>query len=166
MKKLLTFLFLSALVFDGAFAQKISKPNIVIIFLDNFGWGEPGFNGGGIIRGAATPRMDQIADEGLEALADSPYLQNLELLNANHNEIGDDGAIAIANTENLPNLKDLSMFGNVIGDRGAQAIADSPQSKKYTKLDLYKNQYTRKGYKALTESDNLKNCEELEVYRE
>ena len=34
------------------------KPNIVLVFLDNFGWGEPGFNGGGIIRGAATPRLD------------------------------------------------------------------------------------------------------------
>ena len=41
------------------------KPNIVIVFLDNFGWGEPGFNGGGITRGAATPRMDKLADEGM-----------------------------------------------------------------------------------------------------
>jgi arylsulfatase A-like enzyme len=41
------------------------KPNIVLVFLDNFGWGEPGFNGGGIVRGAATPRMDQLAAEGL-----------------------------------------------------------------------------------------------------
>jgi arylsulfatase len=41
------------------------KPNIVLVFLDNFGWGEPGFNGGGIVRGAATPRLDQIAAEGL-----------------------------------------------------------------------------------------------------
>jgi arylsulfatase A-like enzyme len=41
------------------------KPNIVLVFLDNFGWGEPGFNGGGIIRGAATPNLDQIAAEGL-----------------------------------------------------------------------------------------------------
>ena len=41
------------------------KPNIVLVFLDNFGYGEPGFNGGGILRGAATPRMDKLADEGL-----------------------------------------------------------------------------------------------------
>lgn len=40
------------------------KPNIVIVFLDNFGWGEPGFNGGGITRGAPTPRMDKLAEEG------------------------------------------------------------------------------------------------------
>ena len=45
--------------------SEAGKPNIVLVFLDNFGWGEPGFNGGGIIRGAATPNLDQIAAEGL-----------------------------------------------------------------------------------------------------
>lgn len=40
------------------------KPNVVIVFLDNFGWGEPGFNGGGITRGASTPRMNRLAEEG------------------------------------------------------------------------------------------------------
>ena len=47
----------------SAFAAK--KPNIVLVFMDNFGWGEPGFNGGGIIRGAPTPRIDALAAEGL-----------------------------------------------------------------------------------------------------
>lgn len=41
------------------------KPNIVLVFMDNFGWGEPGFNGGGVVRGAATPQLDKLADEGL-----------------------------------------------------------------------------------------------------
>jgi arylsulfatase len=45
-------------------AHAADKPNIVLVFLDNFGWGEPGFNGGGIIRGAATPRLDALAAEG------------------------------------------------------------------------------------------------------
>jgi arylsulfatase len=31
------------LVASGAVAQE--KPNIVLVFMDNFGWGEPGFNG-------------------------------------------------------------------------------------------------------------------------
>ncbi|MCP4769640.1 MAG: arylsulfatase [Gammaproteobacteria bacterium] len=48
-----------------ALAFSESKPNILLVFMDNFGWGEPGFNGGGIIRGAATPRLDQLASEGL-----------------------------------------------------------------------------------------------------
>jgi arylsulfatase len=46
------------------FAQE-EQPNIVLVFMDNFGWGEPGFNGGGVVRGAATPRLDRLAAEGL-----------------------------------------------------------------------------------------------------
>ncbi len=49
--------------FSAAHAQ--DKPNIVLVFMDNFGWGEPGFNGGGVIRGAPTPRLDNLAAEGL-----------------------------------------------------------------------------------------------------
>ena len=56
-------LIFSLLAASVAAAQ--DKPNIVLVFMDNFGWGEPGFNGGGIIRGAATPRLDSLADEGL-----------------------------------------------------------------------------------------------------
>ena len=41
------------------------KSNIVLVFMDNFGWGEPGFNGGGIVRGAETPRLDALAAQGL-----------------------------------------------------------------------------------------------------
>ena len=54
-----------ALLFGLPAAYAQDKPNIVLVFMDNFGWGEPGFNGGGIIRGAPTPRIDQLASEGL-----------------------------------------------------------------------------------------------------
>ena len=53
------------LLLPGSVASAQDKPNIVLVFMGNFGWGEPGFNGGGIIRGAATPRLDQLAAEGL-----------------------------------------------------------------------------------------------------
>jgi arylsulfatase len=41
------------------------KPNIVLINMDNFGYGELGVYGGGITRGGATPRIDKLAGEGL-----------------------------------------------------------------------------------------------------
>jgi len=44
------------------------KPNIVLVFMDNFGWGELGAYGGGILRGAPTPRIDSLADEGTKLL--------------------------------------------------------------------------------------------------
>ena len=50
-----------------AFAQS-DRPNIVLVFMDNFGWGELGAYGGGILRGAPTPRIDSLADEGLRLL--------------------------------------------------------------------------------------------------
>ena len=61
--KTLTTLFLSIFIVFSSLAQE--KPNIVLIFLDNFGYGEPGFNGGGVLRGAPTPKMDKLATEGL-----------------------------------------------------------------------------------------------------
>ena len=44
-------------------AQDADKPNIVFIFMDNFGYGELGVYGGGITRGAPTPRIDTLAAE-------------------------------------------------------------------------------------------------------
>jgi arylsulfatase A-like enzyme len=41
-----------------------AKPNIVLILADNFGYGELGCYGGGITRGAPTPRIDQLASDG------------------------------------------------------------------------------------------------------
>ena len=44
------------------------QPNIVFLLADNLGYGEPGCYGGGILRGAATPRIDRLASEGLRLL--------------------------------------------------------------------------------------------------
>lgn len=43
----------------------MTTPNIVLIVADNLGWGELGCYGGGALRGAPTPRIDQLAREGL-----------------------------------------------------------------------------------------------------
>ena len=50
-----------------SYAQE-AQPNVVLVFMDNFGWGEPGVYGGGVIRGAPTPRMDRLASEGMRLL--------------------------------------------------------------------------------------------------
>jgi arylsulfatase A-like enzyme len=51
-----------------AVAQQPKKPNIVFIFMDNLGYGELGVYGGGILRGAPTPRIDKLASEGMRLL--------------------------------------------------------------------------------------------------
>jgi arylsulfatase A-like enzyme len=40
------------------------KPNIVFVLMDNLGYGELGVYGGGVLRGAPTPRIEQLAAEG------------------------------------------------------------------------------------------------------
>ena len=42
-----------------------AKLNVVLILVDNFGWGELGVYGGGELRGAPTPRLDRLSAEGL-----------------------------------------------------------------------------------------------------
>lgn len=59
----------AACVVDPASAQAppppgAGKPNIVFILMDNLGYGEVGAYGGGITRGAPTPRIDRLASEG------------------------------------------------------------------------------------------------------
>jgi arylsulfatase len=64
-KSYLIILVVSVLLGLSSVAYSKGQPNIVLVFMDNFGWGEPGFNGGGIVRGAPTPKLDQLASEGL-----------------------------------------------------------------------------------------------------
>jgi arylsulfatase A-like enzyme len=44
------------------------KPNILFILVDNLGYGELGSYGGGVTRGAPTPRIDSLAKEGTRFL--------------------------------------------------------------------------------------------------
>src|SRR5262245_53015393 len=52
----------------GGAVWAAEKPNIVFMMADNLGYGELGCYGGGILRGAATPRIDRLAREGLRLL--------------------------------------------------------------------------------------------------
>ena len=62
---LLVILFALGPLFQAAHGQDI-KPNIVLVLMDNFGYGEIGVYGGGVLRGAATPNIDGIAAEGFQ----------------------------------------------------------------------------------------------------
>ncbi|MCH8961843.1 MAG: sulfatase-like hydrolase/transferase, partial [Bacteroidetes bacterium] len=68
MKKLLTLTVLALCLSPLAVHAQQEKPNVVIMMVDNLGWGELGVYGGGILRGAETPRLDQLAEEGMQFL--------------------------------------------------------------------------------------------------
>jgi arylsulfatase len=52
-----------AVVARPAGAQK--KPNVIVIFGDDVGWGDLGAYGGGETRGAPTPNLDRMSAEGV-----------------------------------------------------------------------------------------------------
>lgn len=61
--KLRFLLLLGPLFFCASTLAAQQRPNIVLIFPDNLGWGEVGVFGG--VRGAPTPRLDRMAAEGM-----------------------------------------------------------------------------------------------------
>ena len=64
----ITLVALALLLATVAPVTAADKPNIVLINMDNFGYGELGVYGGGILRGGATPRIDKLATEGMRLL--------------------------------------------------------------------------------------------------
>jgi arylsulfatase len=58
----------SVALFGQNTTGEAKKPNIVFILMDNLGYGELGCYGGGILRGAPTPRIDKLAIEGTRLL--------------------------------------------------------------------------------------------------
>jgi hypothetical protein len=64
--KLVLSLFLcisSSIIFAS---EKVDQPNIILILMDNFGYGEIGVYGGGALRGAPTPNVDSLATDGFQ----------------------------------------------------------------------------------------------------
>ena len=58
----------AAMLMPSVVSAQNEKPNVVVIMLDNHGWGELGVYGGGVLRGAPTPRLDKLASEGMQLL--------------------------------------------------------------------------------------------------
>ncbi|UCD88245.1 MAG: sulfatase-like hydrolase/transferase [Desulfobacterales bacterium] len=68
MSKLFTVLLIALVIACVAnITHAAEKPNVVLVFMDNFGYGELGCYGGGITRGAPTPRIDKLADGGSDS---------------------------------------------------------------------------------------------------
>jgi arylsulfatase A-like enzyme len=64
-----------SLSFAQAQSKVSTRPNILYILVDNLGMGELGTYGGGLLRGAKTPRIDTLAEAGFKLLNFAPETQ-------------------------------------------------------------------------------------------
>jgi arylsulfatase len=62
------FVLVAAVLSTQSLAHADDRPNILLILTDNTGWGDWGAYGGGELRGAPSPRIDQLAEEGMTLL--------------------------------------------------------------------------------------------------
>jgi arylsulfatase len=65
LKKQSLALVLFAFVLIAVPTAAADRPNIVLMLSDNVGYGELGVYGGGALRGAPTPRLDSLAEQGM-----------------------------------------------------------------------------------------------------
>ncbi len=106
----------------------------------------------------------QDGDQIAEVLAESPHLRvrNLRLAG---NGVGDRGAQALADSPFLENLTELWIYQNNIGPEGAAALVASPRLGRLTRLDLGKNQLGPEAMARLAALPQLARFQELVLYR-
>ena len=114
------------------------KPNIVFLWWDNFGWGELGCYGGGVLRGAPTPRIDQLAAEGLKLLNFNVEAQctpsRSALMTGRHAVRSGTGAVALGGEDGMTRwevtaAQALSDAGYATGMWGKWHLGSNPEQR-------------------------------------
>ena len=106
---------------------------------------------------------DRIGNDGIRALAESPYLENLHTLECYNSRITDSGATALANSSGLANLRQLTLRGNKLGETGVKALAASPYLHHLVRLDLSLTELSGTGLKTLAASPTFANVRSLNI---
>jgi hypothetical protein len=75
--------------------------------------------------GAAPVSRPFLGEKGAWALAQSPHLARLTVLDLGDNRISSKGVRAVAESPHLDNLASLNLEGTDVGDDGARALAQS-----------------------------------------
>ena len=114
------------------------KPNIVFMLMDNLGYGEPGVYGGGILRGAPTPRIDALAEQGTRLLNFNVEAQGTpsrsSLLTGRHAIRSGTGAVALTAQDGMTRwevtiAQALSDAGYATGMWGKWRLGGDPEQR-------------------------------------
>lgn len=81
-----------------------------------------------------------LGDRAARALAASPYIRGLRNLSLDTNHVRDDGAVALATSGNFDGLEELWLGANNIGGKGLLAVATSPH---LAKLEVLNARWSR-----------------------
>lgn len=81
-----------------------------------------------------------VRDQGVQLLAESPFLAELHSLNLSSAALSDAGVQALANSPFLTNLRELYLCDNRIGAAGIRALAHSPLAGQLDLLHLRFNE--------------------------
>ncbi|MFO0808491.1 MAG: TIGR02996 domain-containing protein [Gemmataceae bacterium] len=100
---------------------------------------------------------------GVAALCESPYFQQLVLLDLHSGGLTDAGCIALAETWKLPALRHLDLVNNEIASTGAGALATSVHRRGLQRLNLSHNPIGEAGVEALIRSPCLNDLSQLLV---
>jgi uncharacterized protein (TIGR02996 family) len=101
--------------------------------------------------------------DGVRALASSPHLARLKILDLGYTGLGSAGLEDLAESANLPGLRSLRLTGNGCRDKGARALAQAPFLPQLTALDLGSNGIGGPGLAALTAAPHLRRLRELNL---
>jgi uncharacterized protein (TIGR02996 family) len=108
--------------------------------------------------------LGSVGDQACEALAGSPDLRHLSVLDLNRCGITDRGVQALFASASLTGLTDLCLTGNAITAAGAETIAGCAHLSHLRRLELYEgNRIGEAGARALAGSPHLSNLRELHL---
>lgn len=111
-------------------------------------------------------RFNQIGDGGLKALCFSPLFTNrLQILDLSYNSITEQGVFALAQSPYLKELRSLKLDDNQIGDAGVLFLASSCQLHHLEELYLFRNYIAHDGVYALASSPFLSNLQILHLQK-
>jgi Ran GTPase-activating protein (RanGAP) involved in mRNA processing and transport len=108
---------------------------------------------------------NRVGNEGVEALAASPFLKRLRELYLEDNQVSGRGVKALAGSPLLARLTGLDLSRNPIGTVGARVLASSPNAGGLKWLNLKSCAIDDAGAHALAKSPHLGNLETLWLMR-
>jgi uncharacterized protein (TIGR02996 family) len=113
---------------------------------------------------------NEFKDEGAKALANSPYLNELEELDLSDAWMSDTGVKYLCAARGLSKLKRLNLAGVSLTDKGYQTLAKSPFVARLEELTVGHGYYqesktrpTEVGLRALAKSPHLENIKRLRI---